>query len=308
MGLSADDERPAAVATRWVETPPLLFSLARWMIRNGVKGGWRLWNALRVRGGLDCVARYRLTGTLRETVMLAPLARPESSWSAREILEYDRDVVECVVRVLEDDPRPVFLVDCGADIGMVSAGLVRECPNLARVVAFEPNPEAYRYLKDAAADWPVPTTAINAALGARAMRGRLVSPATDPSAHACYVEADGEGDVHVRRIDDLDIPDDHILLLKIDVEGGERDVVSGARSRLGEAPKFVVVFEAHRDVAARTGVDPCEIIRLLEAIAPVSASVVEAPGGAIDRSAPFFPQIEGTGLKVCNVLCVSRAR
>ena len=95
-------------------------------------------------------------------------------------------------------------------------------------------------------------------------------------------------------------------LLKIDVEGEEERVVCGALQTLQNARDFVVVFEAHPRVAARTGSDPSAILRLLMSVRPIDVTIAELPHLQIDPEAPFFDQLGAQRSTICNLICVSR--
>lgn len=93
------------------------------------------------------------------------------------------------------------------------------------------------------------------------------------------------------------------LVLKIDVEGFELDVLLGAEQLLRSAPVFVVAFEAHPDVVARTGVDPIECLRFLAGLRPCRFLLAEAPEIQLTVERPFFDQVPGG--QILNVIAVS---
>lgn len=289
-----------------VESPPILFRLSRWLIRRGMPGGYRLWSFLHGAGALQRVVRYDFVGKARRAPLRVPLFRRESSWSKSEIERYSRDLVEATVRRTEGFAAPAALIDCGADIGMVSSAIARDCANVREVIAFEPNIEAWRLLAASFREWPIKARAIKAAVGDRAMMGRLAAPSPEHDQHAYFIREEEGGPIDVRRVDDIGAPAGHVVILKIDVEGLEHATVTGALATLRNAPGFVVVFEAHPQVAARCGVDPSETIRLLRTIAPVEVEVVELPTARIDPERPFFDQLGADRDTICNIVCASR--
>ena len=288
-----------------LDSPPMLFSLSRWMIRHQIRGGWRLWKILHDRGLVNCVTQYHLDGPFGQTPIFVPLHRPESSWSAIEIRDYDRGVVDIVSsRVVRFD-APLQVIDCGADIGMVAASLIRGCCGIVKVLAFEPNEKSYIYLNASAPNWSVPVQVVNSAVGRKNMRGALISPPTDDSDHARYIVEDPNGPIEVRSIDSYDIDHTHAIILKVDVEGAELDVLDGASDILERAPDFVVIFEAHPDVFERNGIDPCVIIRKLNEISPVDVVIAEMPDFNFDMNKPFFEQFGSQVSIVRNVICAT---
>ena len=285
--------------------PPLLFQLARWMIRRNISGGWRLWSMLLHSGSLNFIADYKLTGSVRETPMRIPLYRAESSWSAPEIEEYDNASVRLALALVARFRQPSILIDCGADIGMIASAFVRECESLTGVLAFEPNPESYRFLAESSAAWPVNVEAVNAAVGLTQMQGRLEAPFENADSHACYIVEDPNGPISVVRIDDRSIDRDRIIILKVDVEGAELDVIRGAGGVLAAAPGFVVIFEAHPKVFARNGVDPIDVLKFLADIAPIESYIAERPDQKIDLDTPFFDQVSTDQSENYNIICTS---
>ncbi len=307
MNLNAAiDPRPSpTLLGKRVGAPPLLFKIARWMIGHDTPGGYRLWSLLRGAGALDRIVRYELKGRARSAPLYVPLYRGESSWSEAEVRGYSRDLVTAAVRRVAEFGLAAVLFDCGADIGMVASALIRDCALFRSVVAYEPNDESFPLLALSAAAWPVPARAVNAAVGARSGRGRLMTPGPDHDQHAFFIAEDDSGPIEIRRVDDEATSEGETVVLKIDVEGAEHEVVTGALATLTRAPAFVVIFEAHPEVAARTGGDPSETIRLLRSIRPVTVEVAEFPGVAIDPDKPYFAQLGAESGAITNVLVSS---
>jgi FkbM family methyltransferase len=289
-----------------VASPPMLFRLARWMMRRDAPGAWRLWRALKDAGALNRVALYQLEGAARSAPLYVPLYRAESSWSEFDVRRYSTDLVAAAVRRIAEIGAAAVLFDCGADIGMIASALLRESPFVRSVVAFEPNAESFGMLSLSAALWPAPARAVNAAVGARSGRGRLTAPGPESDQHAFFIAEDANGPIEIRRIDDEEAPADCVVVIKIDVEGGEHDVVRGAIETLRRAPGFVVIFEAHPKVAARNGYDPSETLRLLRSIRPVSVEVAEFPDVVIDPDVPYFEQLGERRTAITNIVCASR--
>ena len=296
----------SALAQRRPRKPPILFGLARAMIRADIPGGWRLWRTLLDMGALAITAEYVIAGPARATPMRVPLDRQESSWSEREIADYSANIVDATLRAAAHIKAPFTLIDCGADIGMLSASFLRASERIASLIAFEPNPTAFDYLSQSVALWNAPSLLRQAAVSDYRGRGRLVSSAADASEHARYIVEDPEGPIAVQRVDDEAVDPAHAVLLKIDVEGEEERVVCGALQTLQNARDFVVVFEAHPRVAARTGSDPSAILRLLMSVRPIDVTIAELPHLQIDPEAPFFDQLGAQRSTICNLICVSR--
>ncbi len=279
---------------------PWSFRLAKLLIRSGMPGGYRLLDIARRRRWLDCLVRFRIGAGVGIDV---PLYRPENLWDRRDVLEYDPPLIDDLVRTAAHFPEPRILIDCGADIGTVSILVAARDPGLARLIAFEPNADAFPVLKTNIESLPITGEARQAGVGAVAGRGTLRSPAHDRTAHAMYMETMPDGDIEIERIDDLAIEPNSSLILKVDVEGGELDVLKGAAETLRAARAFAVSFEAQIDQAERTGIEPMEILRFLCAIRPCRYRVSDVPGLELDPDRPFFVQIEQPQAFGYNILC-----
>ena len=279
---------------------PWSFRLAKLLIRAGLPGGYRLLAIARRRGWLNCIVRWRLGGGVDMDV---PLYRAENLWDRRDVLDYDPPLIDDLVRTAARFGAPRVFVDCGADIGTISVLVAARDPGLARIVAFEPNPNAFPVLRANIARLPIPAEARRAGVGASPGRGALHRPAHDGSAHAMFVVAGPTGDIAIERIDDLAIDPDASLILKVDVEGGEFDVLKGAAETLRRARAFAVSFEAQIDQFERTGIEPMEILRFLCAIRPCRYHVSDLPDFVLDADRPFFAQIERPQSFGYNILC-----
>lgn len=279
---------------------PWSFRLAKLLIRSGLPGGYRLLDIARRRGWLNCVVRVRIGAGVDIDV---PLYRPENLWDRRDVLDYDPPLIDDLVQTAAGFPAPRVLIDCGADIGTVSVLVAARDPGLARLIAFEPNADAFSILGSNIERLPVAGEVHQAAVGASAGRGALNSPAHDRSAHAMFVEPASGGDIEIVRIDDLEIEAHASLILKVDVEGGELDVLKGAADTLRRVGAFAVSFEAQIDQFERTGIEPMEILRFLCAIRSCRYHVSDLPGLVLDADRPFFAQIERPQSFGYNILC-----
>lgn len=262
--------------------------------------GYPIIEWLERRGTLNRTVRYALSD--RVTVEL-PLWRRPNQLGPPEARNYERHLIQAVCGELRSIGLPALLVDCGADVGLASALLVAHAELIHEVVACEPNAEPRELLALNLASWPVAARCLPYAIADFHGRGRLAQPTYDTSPHAAFLEADPGGDVEVRRIDDLELDvAGRCLVLKIDVEGGEPAVLRGAMATLKRAAAWIVTLEAHRKVANRTGVDPCEIARLLPDAGMTKCRVAERPEPRLDLARPYFDQV--TDLPIGNLVCV----
>ncbi len=281
--------------------PPLLFRLARGLIRRRIRGGYRLIEWLERSGRLNRSAVYALSDRIAVEL---PLWRRPNQLDAVEARNYEQALVAAVARELEALNLPTLLIDCGADVGLLAGLLIAQTKSIAELIAFEPNAEAYEVLLRNLARWPLPSRGRHEAVADFTGRGKLCQPEYDGSPHAAFLQANPLGKVQVTRIDDLrfDVAE-RCLLLKVDVEGGEQAVVQGALETLGRARSWVVTIEAHRQVALRTGIDPFEVVRLLDAVGVDRVYLAEWPELKLDRTGRYFDQVSEPAIG--NLVCVS---
>lgn len=289
-----------------VTRPPWHFRLAKAINRVLGRGGFHLIEWAERAGALACDVRYDLGagGSLE-----VPLDRRPNQWTLADVLNYEQALVAALAQVARTMPSPVRWIDVGADIGALTALVARSSPQLTEVWAFEPNPEAFAYLERNVATLAFPTHPCRAAVGAFSGRGRLVHSPSDSSPHAMFLEMSADGDLEVVRLDDAVAATRESwstggLILKVDVEGGELDVVRGAERLLRTVPRWCVALEAHADVARRTGIDPAVCVRWLRDIRPIHAAVAEFPDVTIDWDRDFFQQFP-QGPRISNLVCVS---
>jgi FkbM family methyltransferase len=283
--------------------PPPLFRLARGMVRSGVLGGYRIIEWMERTKQLDRTAWYPLSRGIGVELPLWRRPNQLNRWEARH---YERALVDAVAREIHDAKLPTTLGDCGADVGLMSGLLAARCPEIDEIVACEPNPEAYDILANNLARWPLKARARRAAIADFTGRGRLQSPAYDDSPHAAFLVADPHGEIDVLRVNNLGLNvRQRCLVLKIDVEGGERGVIVGATSTLHQARRWIVTLEAHRKVFERTGVDPIEVARLLEGLGLQRVLLAERPNVVLDLQRPYFEQV--TDLPIANLVAVGAA-
>ena len=279
---------------------PAVFRIIKYLIRNSIPGGYKLLVIARKLRLLDVLYRHKLNDRVSVDI---PLYSPDDAMDQKEIDTYETDLIDTVSDCINRMSGPVVLVDCGANIGLISARLVAACPNIARVEAIEPNPHIFNVLEDNVKRLPIESKVHLAAVGSQSGMGRLVRPEYDPSDHARFMQPDPEGQVEIVRIDDLGIQANQLLAIKVDVEGNELDVFEGAAQTLAQARQFCLVFEAHPRLISRTKIDPSRVMQLINSIRPCRFFVCEQPGLIIDPSVDCFSQI--TPDRVYNIFCYS---
>jgi FkbM family methyltransferase len=145
----------------------------------------------------------------------------------------DDDALRALIRSLPDDAD---CVDVGANMGHILDAMVTGCPN-GKHIAFEPVPRLANDLRRRYPAVDVRQQAVADAPGRVAFTvvpGRLtrsgISATLDLSVDAAVEEIEAE----VTTLDAALAPDYRPTLVKIDVEGGELEVLQGARRVLAE--------------------------------------------------------------------------
>jgi FkbM family methyltransferase len=286
---------------RTVKMPPIWFRLGKFLIRHRLRGGWRTLDLARRLGLLSDNVEFPLQPGYSIAVPIA-----SRMWDRDDLLHYEESLVSAVARSLSGFSGPTVLVDCGADIGLLSVLIVMR-NEIAKVFSIEPNESVFEILQHNIARLPVPGEALHAAVADFTGRGDLHAPQHDPeSEHARFLVRDQDGPFEVIRIDDLPLLQYESVVLKLDIEGGEAEAVAGATTTIGEAKNMVIVLEAHPQKVCRTGVDPISILKSLAAIRPFDFSICEEPDLNINMERDFFAQFDSK--RIFNLLCRSCPR
>lgn len=169
-------------------------------------------------------------------------------------LRYEHEIIEVLKSHLSVDAS---CIDAGAHEGAVLRHMRALAPK-ARHYAFEPLPHLASELKREFPDVAVHDCALGNATGdypyffvknASAYSGLRKRSYDIPNPDIESIR------VRVRRLDDMVAPEDMISLVKIDVEGGEYDVMLGGLGVLKRCMP-VVVFEAGEKSSGHYGVSP----------------------------------------------------
>lgn len=270
---------------------PLLFHVAKILERKRIRGSSRFLQSLNRHGWLDRPVDYLIGDSLS---ILVPIAR--NGYDRYELNHYETEFLAALAEFIGQIVGRFTLIDCGADIGVISIKLLASCPSITRIIAFEPNSEAYPWLKHNLDRLAIPAEAIHAAVADFEGKGRLTAPESrwNPGVeinHTQYfLEPVEDGPINVARIDSQAYPDSDSLVMKLDLEGGELAALRGAARTISTAANVIVAIEAHPSVTARTGIDPVECLRFLTSLRPFLFSVSET-GGLLVPDRPVFEQI-----------------
>jgi len=176
-----------------------------------------------------------------------------TGWYERPFLEFLRSELR------KDD---VF-VDVGAHVGIVSAYAAQFA---GRVFCFEPAPDSVEALHQSLARLPnvvVLAVAVGEKTGTLCLRTDPGWHAMDASTRSAYTEGDLVCMAPMIRFDEWSATQPRVDIVKIDVEGGEANVLRGMSRTLGRLKPRVVIVELSPARLAVAGSSEAEIARLL---------------------------------------------
>jgi FkbM family methyltransferase len=184
--------------------------------------------------------------------------RTTIGWSIDTTGVHDLAVTEALARLIRPGDT---VLDVGAHIGYTVVLAAIAAGKRGRVIAWEPHPELFRALEQNVAamssDRRAATVDLrNAAVGGKAGKAALVGPSRDSandSTSRVVAEGSGPGaevSISVETIDDVLAMAARqgpvqVGVMKIDAEGGELDVIAGARAALEDRRIRHIVFEDH---------------------------------------------------------------
>ncbi len=165
---------------------------------------------------------------------------------------FDPCVTETIHRLV--DPGDV-VVDVGANVGYLTSLAAVRAGHSGRVIAVEPHPAVFELLRSNAESWSAnaavaPVELHRLALSDHAGVGTIVTGPHFESNMGLARLADGDThgqqshEVELQRLDEL-VGQTSVGLLKVDVEGHETEVLSGASALLERGLVRDIIFEDH---------------------------------------------------------------
>jgi FkbM family methyltransferase len=201
-------------------------------------------------------------------------------------------------------------VDGGANIGWHTVHLAQAVGPTGHVHAFEPSPRMHGLLAGNVArnGFGARVTTHHVGLMADAGTRLLRQPARRSAAHASVAESAGEGEgdrVHVEPLATVlaRVGATRCDLIKLDVEGAEREALAGAGALLGGPVPPVLVVEAAAQTAARFGYTPNDLLDDLDRLGTWRVFLIDEASGGLTPLARF-----PAGHIGANILIVPEAR
>ncbi len=174
---------------------------------------------------------------------------------------YDRQTRAVIGKVCKPDS---VCIDVGCFKGDILTAMIEAAP-AARHKAFEPVPQQFTFLKD---HFSQKADVFPYALGDENKKTTFHHVVSNPTYSGLQQrqykgeETISEIEVEVRKLDDVIDADTPITLIKIDVEGGEHDVLQGAASTLQKWHPYII-FEHGLGGADKYGIRPGDVYDLL---------------------------------------------
>jgi FkbM family methyltransferase len=223
-----------------------------------------------------------MLSVLKRLVVGTPLEGPARHLLALRspVLRKNRRDDEALRALISSLPDDADCVDVGANVGHILDAMVHGCPQ-GRHIAFEPVPRLADDLRRRFPRVDVRNQAVADVPGRTAFTIVLKKPTRSGISATLDLTVDGaveEIDAEVTTLDEALPADFRPALVKIDVEGGELEVLLGARRSLSEK-RPVVAFEhqyGRRSDTART-------LRIHDLLTEVGYEVRTISGTPLDR-------------------------
>jgi FkbM family methyltransferase len=280
------------VSYRTLDRLPVTFRVFSQLIHWDFPGAWRLYRMFGQPLLKSIVAPFPLEDG---SIIHVPLTWP--GMLAGGLAGYEPGAIAFFAAAVRAAKGPVTLIDCGADIGVFARLVLAKGARISRVIAYEPNATSFQVLRLNLAGLSIPTDLRNAAVSSTPGEMCLITDTAEEYDHGAFLGPPSQGGlpVTVETIDQLQLDAITTVALKIDVEGEELGVLQGATTTLRHCDAFVVQFEAHPAVAARTGIDPRECLMLLRSLgAEHWVAFCERSGemvSDVSPDRPFFEQL-----------------
>jgi FkbM family methyltransferase len=179
---------------------------------------------------------------------------------------YERNELAFVRRTL----LPAMTVlDVGANVGAYTALASHAVGPAGRVLAFEPDPESFRYLRETVREnGATNVELVPMAAARREGVARLFTSSSNRGDNRLFESEQSDGSVEVRtvRLDDFLAAAgiERVDFVKIDVQGFEGEALAGLERTLRRSPGLVMLAEFWPFGLRRAGTEPRALLDLLE--------------------------------------------
>ncbi|NQZ87218.1 MAG: FkbM family methyltransferase [Colwellia sp.] len=197
-------------------------------------------------------------------------------------------------QTLNDQLDSFDFIDLGADVGVVSALVNKYCIALNNIIALEPNPTVFDVLQQNLLNISVNHLAFKNAISNFDGYGEFSFKSEQGSDHEGHLVNNTSGKTKVTTLDSL-IDNNNIILaknlaIKIDVEGQEKAMFTGAKETLKKADKVIILLELHPEVLTRDKQTAEDLFNEAEKIRSFKWLVPIQDNKLVDRSLNFYDQ------------------
>jgi FkbM family methyltransferase len=195
--------------------------------------------------------------------------------------QWEADLSDLFRRLCKPD---TILVDVGANFGyftVLGANLIGNSGS-GQVIAYEPNPKlAALVRRNMEINWSMaPIVVHEAAVADKFGEVTLYVPRGHGANASLSAPDEFECEtitVPLLRLDDTIPPNLTVDIMKIDVEGHEAAVLRGARDVIARSPNLHLVMEWSRKQMKQAGIDPTDIVGMLDGFTPHRIEVDSEP-------------------------------
>jgi len=207
---------------------------------------------------------------------------------------YYLDEILPFTQILNDQLESFDFIDLGADVGVVSSLVNKHCVALNNIIALEPNPSVFNVLQQNLLNISANHLAFKNAISNFDGYGQFSFKSEQGSDHEGHLVNNLIGKTKVTTLDSL-IDNNNIVLakdlaIKIDVEGQEKAMFSGAKETIKKAKKVIVLLELHPEVLTRDKQTAEELFSEAEKIRSFKWLVPIQDNNPVNRSLNFYEQ------------------
>ena len=208
----------------------------------------------------------------------------------------------------------MVVIDIGAHVGYYSLLAARQAGPTGKVYAFEPEPENHRLLLgNIQRNGYINVTALRQAVSNRVGPTALFLTALDNGRHSAYRQGLPESGVIEVSATTLDVFLDTVSrprvgLVKVDVEGGEMDVLDGMGRLLQESPSLKLIMEYSPTLLRGAAANPLQLLDRLRAYGFQIYRITEKKGPVALPEAEWPCLVERLSRREAsvNILCAKQ--
>lgn len=177
------------------------------------------------------------------------------------------------------------VIDIGAHIGLYTIPISRKVGYKGKVISFEPHPDNYELLKKNTSTHNCSNvTLMQAALRNFVGESDLLASDYNTGDHSFFGLGNRKAlKVKCTTLDKVIKSGDKVSAIKIDVQGGEAEVIQGMKRVLLDNPRMTILWELSPEQMSKFGFDPLEFLKYLKSLGFNSSTIDEEAGEVIAR-------------------------